>query len=88
MYFIEYYIKDQKHFWQQWEKMYNHLPKDCHFIQCFSSKNLELCISIWDCKNLKVLEVLTKEYFEGYAKWKCHEMDTYHMEGEAFRRLA
>jgi hypothetical protein len=87
MFFIEYHIKNQKAFWAQWEKAQNNLPKDSHFIQCFSSKNAELCVSVWDCKSRKVLESFTKEYFTGCSSWSCHEIDMYHTEGEPLKRL-
>lgn len=88
MFFVEYCIKDQKAFWRAWEKAQSNLPKDCHFIHCFSSKDAELCISVWDCKSSKILETFTKEYFQGCSKWKCHEIDMYHMEGESLKRIA
>ena len=88
MFFVEYHIKDQKAFWRAWEKAQSYIPKDCHFIQCFSSKDGELCISVWDCKSPKLLEGFMKEHFERYSKWKCHQIDAYHLEGEALKRLA
>jgi hypothetical protein len=88
MYFIEHHIKNQKTFWVQWEKAQHHLPKECQFVQCFSSTDHELCISVWSCKNGKILQAFVKEYFEGCSHSKCHEIDTYHIEGESFKKVA
>ncbi|MCH9630884.1 MAG: hypothetical protein S4CHLAM37_08940 [Chlamydiia bacterium] len=84
-YFIEYHIKDPKLFWSQWEKAQGALPKDCHFIQAYSSKDMGVCIGVWQAGSEKVLKAFTKEYFSLCATSKCHEIDEYHVEGEPLR---
>lgn len=84
-YFIEYNIKDQKLFWSQWERAQSSLPKNCHFIQAYSSKDCGVCIGVWQADSEKILREFTKEFFGICSMWKCHEIDEYHVEGEPLR---
>ncbi|MBM3191144.1 MAG: hypothetical protein FJZ63_00630 [Chlamydiae bacterium] len=87
-FFVEFHIKNQKKWVQQWEKAQSRIPANSYFIQKFSSKDWEIAIAVWDFSSQKTLEAFIREYFDDCSAWKCFEMDRHQIEGMPLKKAS